>query len=162
IPQELMNSSGAVPWAALSGRLARRLTEETAVADDAARWAVDTWGAALGLRRTLSGTTSDTQRMLPSRTREDAGRPQRQKKGRRWLACLALLGVLFVAILGAAGAAAVLVGWFHPPGGTDTGQTADPEVQRDWDDAGRVMMTRGTSMPFYRERGPKRVEAWKR
>lgn len=48
IPRELLNSSSHLPWNVLSGRLVQRLTEEGMIKESAARWAVDSWGIALG------------------------------------------------------------------------------------------------------------------
>lgn len=48
IPRELLTSSSHLPWNVLSGRLVQRLTEEGMIKESAARWAVDSWGVALG------------------------------------------------------------------------------------------------------------------
>ncbi len=45
---ELLRSSPA-PWPATLGRLVRRLTDETAMSEEAARWAVESWAAALNV-----------------------------------------------------------------------------------------------------------------
>ena len=45
------DGSGGEPWELLRGRLTRGLIEQTAVAEDAARWAVEAWGLALGVAR---------------------------------------------------------------------------------------------------------------
>ncbi len=42
-----MQGSGGAPWELTIGRLARRLVDETAMSEEAARWAVESWAAAL-------------------------------------------------------------------------------------------------------------------
>ncbi|HYT88669.1 MAG TPA: hypothetical protein VEL76_08170 [Gemmataceae bacterium] len=57
VPQELANASDDLPFQVLVARLSRRLVEEAALTEKAARWAVETWAAALGWRseRTAAG-----------------------------------------------------------------------------------------------------------
>lgn len=51
IASDLLRSSASnQPWEVVSGRLVRRLVEEVAITEAAARWAVETWAAALGTR----------------------------------------------------------------------------------------------------------------
>jgi hypothetical protein len=57
IASELASSSGGLPWEVLAGRLVRRLAEEAAMTEDAARWAVESWGLALGKAPTAGGRT---------------------------------------------------------------------------------------------------------
>ncbi len=47
---ELRNSSTGLPWSVVSGRLVRRMVDELGVDEPAARWAIETWGIALGRR----------------------------------------------------------------------------------------------------------------
>jgi Right handed beta helix region len=49
IPAELLSQAGTVPPAILAERLARTLENNLGMADAAARWAIATWAAALGL-----------------------------------------------------------------------------------------------------------------
>jgi hypothetical protein len=49
VPRELLESSAGMPWPVVAGRLTRRLVEDLAVNEAAARWAVESWGVALGV-----------------------------------------------------------------------------------------------------------------
>ena len=48
VPAELQTSSAGSPWVILSGRLVKQLKDDAAIAEDAARWAVESWALALG------------------------------------------------------------------------------------------------------------------
>ncbi len=53
VPQDLMRVHSGEPISSLSPRLARRLTDEKALAPDAARWAVHAWALGLGVDSVL-------------------------------------------------------------------------------------------------------------
>jgi len=46
--RDLVNSSDALPWVTLAGRLVHRMSDELGLEPDIARWAVDSWALALG------------------------------------------------------------------------------------------------------------------
>ncbi len=48
---DLTHPSAGVPWPTILGRLVRRLVDETAMAQEAAQWAVQSWAVALGTAR---------------------------------------------------------------------------------------------------------------
>ncbi len=48
VPAELLNAAGS-PYEVTAGRLARRLTSDLALTEEAARWAVESWAVALGI-----------------------------------------------------------------------------------------------------------------
>src|SRR5206468_5442628 len=48
VPADLLRSSTGLPWEAQRSRLARRLVDARGLSEEAARWAVETWGIALG------------------------------------------------------------------------------------------------------------------
>lgn len=54
VVSELRGSAATMPWSILSGRLVRRLIEETGMAGPDAQWVVDTWGKALGRAEGMS------------------------------------------------------------------------------------------------------------
>ncbi len=87
----------------------------------------------------------------PSEARPGPLRP-RNGPNIRWKPLMYLLAIATACAIPLAGA------WFLWP----WSQTADVELQRDWDDSSRVTLSTGISLPFYRERGPKRVQSWKR
>ena len=62
VPAELMSSRGAVPAAVLEERLARTLQDNLGLSEDAARWAVTTWAAAL----TGAGTAASSSAVTPT------------------------------------------------------------------------------------------------
>ena len=49
VPLDLLAAQGAMPRGLLLARLARRLEEQLALTEEAARWAVDSWALALGV-----------------------------------------------------------------------------------------------------------------
>ncbi len=172
---DLTQPTAGVPIELTLGRVARRLADETAMSEEAARWAVASWAAALGMipagarvgpsgnnnSRTapMGGTVPtaappprprDTTTWPPRRLADVLPPPGKPNARRKGSAYLWISGVVFIAL--------AAVGYFLWP----WNQATDPELQTDWDDAGRVMMTTGSSLPFYKERGPKRVQAWKR
>ena len=49
VAEDLINASAGVPSALVLGRLIQRLEDELGLAEDAARWAVESWALALGL-----------------------------------------------------------------------------------------------------------------
>ena len=49
VAEELINASAGVPPALLLGRLIQRLEDELGLAENAARWAVESWALALGM-----------------------------------------------------------------------------------------------------------------
>ncbi|HWT00894.1 MAG TPA: hypothetical protein VN256_11665 [Pyrinomonadaceae bacterium] len=49
VPLDLMAAQGSVPRGLLLTRLSRRLEDQLAVTEEAARWAVDSWALALGV-----------------------------------------------------------------------------------------------------------------
>src|SRR5688572_15711085 len=49
VPQDLLTSSAGAPREVLLKRLARRLTDQQALSEQAAAWAVNSWAFALGL-----------------------------------------------------------------------------------------------------------------
>lgn len=53
VPQDLMRVHSGEPISSLSPRLARRLTDDKALAPDAARWAVNAWAQGLGVESVL-------------------------------------------------------------------------------------------------------------
>jgi len=48
VASDLLTGSGNHPWEVVSARLVHRLGDELAMTEDAARWAVESWGVALG------------------------------------------------------------------------------------------------------------------
>src|SRR5688572_17893293 len=48
VAAELGSKSSSVPWPVLAARLTNRLVNDAALSDEAARWAVESWGLALG------------------------------------------------------------------------------------------------------------------
>lgn len=48
VAADLQTRSANLPWAIQAARLVKRLVEDAALSEDAARWAVDSWGLALG------------------------------------------------------------------------------------------------------------------
>jgi hypothetical protein len=64
IPQEIMSASHELPWPVFSARLIQRLVTERAMEELPARWAVDSWGVALG--RVSESALSDNQDVEPS------------------------------------------------------------------------------------------------
>jgi len=48
IVSEILNSSKALPWGVISGRLVHRMVDELAITESAAQWTVGVWGVALG------------------------------------------------------------------------------------------------------------------
>ena len=79
VAAELATASTAVPWSALSGRLVRRLVDELAVAEDAARWAVESWAVALGRissgdHTLLNCIVQETERPRPTPARRGKGK----------------------------------------------------------------------------------------
>src|SRR5436309_1688850 len=53
VPADLLRSSAGLPWEALRSRLTRRLVDGRGLSEEAARWAVETWGLALGTAATV-------------------------------------------------------------------------------------------------------------
>ncbi|MDS4068989.1 MAG: SUMF1/EgtB/PvdO family nonheme iron enzyme [Candidatus Competibacter sp.] len=49
VAEDLINASAGVPAALVFGRLIQRLEDELGLAEDAARWAAETWALALGM-----------------------------------------------------------------------------------------------------------------
>ena len=49
VAEDLINASAGVPPALLLGRLIQRLEDELGLAENAARWAVESWALALGM-----------------------------------------------------------------------------------------------------------------
>jgi len=62
VAADLLASQSGVPRAALFARLTKRLQDDLGLAEDAARWAVESWASALGVRSNAEhgarGTTS--------------------------------------------------------------------------------------------------------
>ncbi len=61
---ELRDSSTHLPWAAVAGRLERRMMEELGVTADRARWTIETWALALG--RQLPAAPKATPALPPA------------------------------------------------------------------------------------------------
>ncbi len=49
VAEDLINASAGVPLALVVGRLIQRLEDELGLAENAARWAVESWALALGM-----------------------------------------------------------------------------------------------------------------
>ena len=68
VPADLLPLQGSVPHRMLLAQLTRRLQEDLALAEDAARWAVESWALALGvIQQVLSGP------LLPQAEEKPAG-----------------------------------------------------------------------------------------
>jgi hypothetical protein len=59
VPADLLASQKSTPPVVLLARLTKRLQDNLGLAEDAARWAVESWALALGV---ISGTESETLR----------------------------------------------------------------------------------------------------
>jgi formylglycine-generating enzyme required for sulfatase activity len=72
VPRNLLGCQGREPIDGLMRRLARQLEDNTAITEDAARWAVETWAFALGLTATqatampMGGSVRNGPAELPS------------------------------------------------------------------------------------------------
>lgn len=55
IPEALQRKSAPVPWPLFKAQLMSRLVEDAALSEEAARWAIDTWAAALGIHAPETG-----------------------------------------------------------------------------------------------------------
>ena len=58
VPQKLLSSKD-IPYKVVHSRLAQKLVNEYALAEDAALWSVETWAYALELKNTLPGTPGE-------------------------------------------------------------------------------------------------------
>ncbi|MFO1422242.1 MAG: formylglycine-generating enzyme family protein [Candidatus Competibacteraceae bacterium] len=65
VAEDLINASAGVPLTLVMGRLSQRLKDELGLAEDAARWAVESWALALG----LSVATVDRPQPTPEPSR---------------------------------------------------------------------------------------------
>jgi TPR repeat protein len=153
VPADLLASEG-VPWEVLSARLVRRLIDELALSEDAARWAVRTWADVLG--RSPGARITDGPRQRPA-DRTAPAAPPRARSSRSWL----WVGLVLVLAVGAGGAAFWRFGNPFDRRGGGPSPEDEAELRSDWEDYKRAAITTG-SLPFFRERGPKRAEPWKR
>src|SRR5438034_9105682 len=48
VPADVLRGTAGLPWEALRSRLTRRLVDARGLSEETARWAVETWGLALG------------------------------------------------------------------------------------------------------------------
>jgi len=187
VPADIAGTNASTPWEALSGRLRQRLIEDRAITNEAAEWAIDIWANALGRQPDSARIPIPVPVATPTSGRPTGARPDRashasktpprtiasgarnaekdtvrrpqaktaprqSKGGARGHGKQLAYGL-------AAGIVCVLAGvWFLWP----SSGTADPELIKDWDDSGRVIMTTGSTLPFFRQLGPKRVQSWKR
>ena len=78
VPADLLEPRHALPQALLRGFLAKRLQDELAFSDEAARWAVATWASALGIDRTdASANTIDSRQSTLAGTAPAGPEPER-------------------------------------------------------------------------------------
>ncbi len=110
---DLLNSSANLPWAAISGRLVRRLVDNLGLAEDAARWTVETWAGALGRINPSSAVPpSPPVTARSAKRQQEAPRPRDLEETRspgRWrLWVLLMAGSLVVSLLAALLAVGVL------------------------------------------------------
>ncbi len=176
---ELLHMSANVPWQAVSGRLTRRMADDLGVNEDLARWTINTWSMALGLipSAPLPGQATSPQQTVQAPVASPASaRPRsypspklppnltlHKESSRRWLT----FALVFIGGACALGLTGLWWLWPSKPKADaqvlqDTKLTADAELLQDWDDSNRVYLTTGSSLPFYRDRAPKRIQAWKR
>jgi hypothetical protein len=62
VPTELLASQSTIPHAVLLAQLTQRLRDNLGLAEDAARWAVESWGLALGV---ISGAETTSNQSPP-------------------------------------------------------------------------------------------------
>src|SRR3712207_659269 len=66
VPLDLLAAKGSIPRGLLLTRLARRLEEQLALTEEAARWAVDSWALALGVVTDAELLEGETERARPA------------------------------------------------------------------------------------------------
>lgn len=83
IPMELLGSQGQEPMEAAMRRLAVRLQENTALTEEAAGWAVEAWGFALGVGSAGAAGRGGCAMVVQSKPRESSWSVQGDTKRRR-------------------------------------------------------------------------------
>lgn len=67
VPSDLMNAARGLPREALLARLTKRLQDQLAYTEDAARWAIDSWALALGV---ISSAEAETRAKAAAQNKE--------------------------------------------------------------------------------------------
>ena len=96
VVSDLLKLSAGSPWEIVAGRLVKRLIDEVAMNEDAARWTIDSWGLALSLTTTVRPSPTPVHSAEENLLRwQQSGEPQRWVAERQgnwnhsdWLALL--------------------------------------------------------------------------
>jgi len=112
VAQDLRLRNGDLPFDALRAQLEQRLVNNRAISADGARWAVNTWATALGVRRTAPAASPSADSTLPgSVARQPVPPPPALRQQRPWRT----LWIAMPALIVAGVIVALLNGWIRWP-----------------------------------------------